>query len=136
MSRRATMAWERHAHGISHTYEHAKMLPTADVWAPLHAIKRQADAAVQELARMETAYEATARGLAAYATVTAYLKATRTGLSASEDRGFCLVEQDGTTLHCAPTVLSLADWCRTQNIEQTKAPIGGFKDYMAREWIT
>jgi hypothetical protein len=132
---RRAMAWEAHQHGIASTYEHAKSLPTERVWEPLHALKRQADAAVHELARFESAYEQTARGLAAFATVTAYLQATRTGLSVTEASGFCVLEQDGTRLHCAATIAALADWCRTQKVEATNAPTGGFRDYMAREWI-
>ena len=133
---RPRMAWHYHADAIGGTYAHAKQFAPDRLWEHTHALKRQADAAVQELARMETAYTRTAEGLAAYASVTHYLRETRTGLSASADRGFCVVEQDGTTLHCAPTIHALADWCRTQDIETTKAPTGGFVDRMAREWIT
>ena len=133
--KRQAMAWEAHQHGIASTYEHAKAMPTDQVWQAMHAMKRQADAAIQEMARLESAYTQTAEGLAAYAVVTAYLKATHTGLSATDERGFCVIEQDGTTKHCAGTIRALADWCRSQHIEETKAPIGGFADYTAREWI-
>jgi hypothetical protein len=131
MSRRAAMAWERHAHGISHTYEHAKALPTDQVWQPFHAIKRQADAVIQEMARIETAYTRTAEGLAAYATVTHYLRVEPVTLRA-DATGFSLLEHDNTTRHTATTILALADWCRTQAATKHTEP-AGFRDYMARQ---
>lgn len=135
----ARPTWREHADRITRTYQWAKAVPNLAAIQPaqlIGAVKREADALVAECDRMESAYLDTARGLAAWAVVTAYLQATRTGLSATTDRGFCVVEQDGTTLHCAPTVQGLADWCRAQDIEEKKAPTGGFRDYMAREWIT
>jgi hypothetical protein len=129
--------WRAHADAIARTYDLAKTLPSEALWQPLYALKREADAAVQELARLETAYEQTARGLAAYATVAAYLQATRTGLSATAERGLCLLEQDGTVLHCAPTIGALAAWVQQQDAPTTtQAPTGGLRDYTAREWIT
>jgi hypothetical protein len=133
MSPRRAMAWEAHAHGIGHTYEHAKTLPADQVWVPLHAIKRQADAAVQELARVESAYETTARGLAAHATVMAYLHATRTGLSVTSEREFCVLDQQGARVFCAPTIHALADWCRTQSVDAHTPPVVRFGDYLARQ---
>ena len=106
-------------------------------WEEAYAFAMRANrAAIRVIDTTEQQWQETARGLAAYAVVTAYLQETRTGLSATAERGFCLVEQDGTTLHCATTIQDLADWCRAQNAKTTKAPSGGFVDRMAREWIT
>jgi hypothetical protein len=133
MSPRTRMIWQHHARAIGDIYNHAKPYPAERLWEHTHALKRQADAAVQELARMETAYTRTAQGLAAYAVVTAYLSHARTGLSVTPDRGFCVLEQDGTRLHCAPTITQLADWCRTQSVDTHPQPVGGFVDRMARQ---
>jgi hypothetical protein len=54
-------------------------------------------------------------------------------LSATEERGFCVLEQDGTRLYCASTIHALADWCRDQRPLSTQGAGSGFRDYMARQ---
>jgi hypothetical protein len=71
----------------------------------------------------------TQRLAAAWDSVARHLHTHRLGLSLSE-RGYCLLEQDGTTLHCTPTIGALAAWC-----EQEDARTNRPRDYMAREWI-
>jgi hypothetical protein len=131
--KRRAMAWEAHQHGIASTYEHAKTLPADQVWQPLHAMKRQADAAIQEMARFESAMTLSSQALADVAAVVAYLRSARVALSSSTETGFCVVEQDGTRLYCALTMAQLADWCRTQSVPSYQEAAGGFRDYMARQ---
>jgi hypothetical protein len=135
---RQRYAYESLASRLALSFERAKAMPVTDAWAATCEMKRTADAAVQELARTEEAlrrttadYTETARGLAAYSVVMAHLEAERLGLSVTPERGVCVLEQDGTTLHCAPTIGALADWCRAQR-PTVSSPVGGFVDHMDR----
>jgi hypothetical protein len=125
------------AQAIDSVLRYVAAKPFVFEWQEAYEFAMRANrAAMRVIDETEAQWQETSRGLAAYAVVTAYLQETRTGLSVTEGSGFCVLEQDGTRLHCATTILDLADWCRAQNAKTTKAPTGGFKDYMAREWIT
>jgi hypothetical protein len=132
---RRHMMWERHRFAIATVFDAAKAQPDTANWATVCHLARLGQDTVEELARVETRAERAEADQTAMRAVLRYLAVTRTGLSVTPEKGVCVTEQDGTTLHCAPDIAVLSTWVATQNIEQN-APTGGFTDHMAREWIT
>lgn len=100
-------------------------------WQDAYAHLMRTHEAALELLDVALKHELETQRLnAAWESVGRHLRTHRLGLSLSE-RGFCLLEQDGTTLYCTPTIGELAAWCEAEEA-RTYRP----RDYMAREWIT
>jgi hypothetical protein len=78
---------------------------------------RAHDDAMTLLATTEARARETSAGLAAYSVVMNHIQQHRQGLSVREDGSLCVLEQDGTRLHCAPSIHDLADWCHKQTVE-------------------
>jgi hypothetical protein len=113
--------WQYRAEQVAAAFGRATSASDADVRAQLAALRDVVTETVVALARMEQAYVSNGRALGDHVVVLHYVAQQRVGLSVTADRGTCLIEQDGTVIHCASTIEALAAWCRAQDTAEQGA---------------
>jgi hypothetical protein len=123
---------------ISEMFHHAKQVHAgATSWEALMRAKDAAGEQVRHVARLETEHqrliekhESTGRGLAAFVVVMQYLCSESLRLTVSARNTMQILDTDGSVLHEADTIYTLAQWCRAQQY----TPVGPrFGDHMARQ---